>query len=154
MDQPEHPLRRQRQVNDSHPQRLRDRLEGRTGLFVYGGRKRANLLLNESDRNADPVRHPIIRTHPETGRKLLYFDQGKILCIEGLEKTESDALLDELTAFMADPPARISHRWRKGDVVIWDNRCSYHKAAGDYPPEENRIHWRTSIKDYGVAQGA
>ncbi len=37
--------------------------------------------------------------------------------------------------------------WRKGDIVIWDNRCSYHKAAGDYPPEEDRIHWRVSIKE-------
>ena len=39
---------------------------------------------------------------------------------------------------------------RQGDIVIWDNRCSYHRAAGDYPPEEDRIHWRVSINDYGV----
>jgi taurine dioxygenase len=37
-----------------------------------------------------------------------------------------------------------------GDVVIWDNRCSYHMAAGDYPPEQDRVHWRTSIKDFAV----
>jgi taurine dioxygenase len=42
-----------------------------------------------------------------------------------------------------------THQWRVGDIVIWDNRCSYHKAAGDYPPEEDRIHWRVSIKEYG-----
>ena len=41
------------------------------------------------------------------------------------------------------------HVWREGDIVIWDNRCSYHKAA-DYPPEEDRIHWRISINEYGV----
>jgi taurine dioxygenase len=48
---------------------------------------------------------------------------------------------------MIQPDAQYRHTWRKGDVVIWDNRCSYHKAAGDYPPEEDRIHWRVSIKE-------
>ena len=48
---------------------------------------------------------------------------------------------------MIQPGAEYRHAWRKGDIVIWDNRCSYHKAAGDYPPEEDRIHWRVSIKE-------
>jgi taurine dioxygenase len=85
--------------------------------------------------------------HPETGRKGLYFDPGKILRIEGLEPQESDDLIDELTERMIQPEGEYRHRWRCGDVVIWDNRCSYHKAAGDYPPEEDRIHWRVSIKE-------
>ena len=91
--------------------------------------------------------HPVVRTHPETGRKGLYFDPGKILYIDGLEAAESDALIDELTERMIQPEGQYTHRWRKGDIVIWDNRCSYHKAAGDYPPEEDRIHWRVSIKE-------
>ena len=131
---------------------LKDRLEGKYGEFVYGGRKKANLLLNEEDRKAKPVRHPLVRVHPETGRKLLYFDQNKILRIEGLEAQESDAIVDELTRFMAEPPEQYRHKWRKGDIVIWDNRCSYHKAAGDYPPEEDRIHWRVSIKEHAVSR--
>ena len=48
---------------------------------------------------------------------------------------------------MIQPEGEYRHRWRQGDIVIWDNRCSYHKAAGDYPPEEDRIHWRVSIKE-------
>jgi taurine dioxygenase len=48
---------------------------------------------------------------------------------------------------MIRPEGEYRHRWRKGDVVIWDNRCSYHRAAADYPPEEDRIHWRVSIKE-------
>lgn len=128
------------------PPRLQDRLDGKFGLFKYGGRKQAHALLNEEDRKVPPVRHPLIRVHPETGRKLLYFDQNKILSIEGLDPAESVAIIDEMTAFMAQPPDQYRHEWRKGDVVIWDNRCSYHKAAGDYPPEEDRIHWRVSIK--------
>ena len=129
------------------PHRLKGRLDGRTGAFTYGGRREGKALLNEEDRDWKPVFHPIIRTHPETGRKALYFDPGKILKIEGLEAQESDALIDELTGYMIQPDGQYRHKWCKGDIVIWDNRCSYHKAAGDYPPEEDRIHWRVSIKE-------
>jgi taurine dioxygenase len=132
---------------DALPARLRDLLEGRKGAFTYGGRRKATALLNEEDKNLPPAFHRIIRTHPETGRKALYFDPGKILRIEGLEPAESDAVIDELTERMIVPGGEYRHRWRKGDIVIWDNRCSYHRAAGDYPPEEDRIHWRVSIKE-------
>src|SRR5262245_44590332 len=80
---------------DALPQRLKDRLEGKLGAFTYGGRRKNTRLLNEEDRNWIPVFHPIIRTHPETGRKALYFDPGKILRIEGLPAEESDAIIDE-----------------------------------------------------------
>ena len=83
----------------------------------------------------------------ETGRKALYFDPGKILSIDGLDERESDALIEELTGYMIQPDGQYRHRWSRGDIVIWDNRCSYHRAAGDYPPEEDRIHWRVSIKE-------
>jgi taurine dioxygenase len=131
---------------DALPPALKARLEGRLGAFVYGGRNKSQALLNPEDRDRPPALHPIIRTHPETGRKGLYFDPGKILRIEGLEPAESDALIDELSERMIVPEGEYRHPWRKGDVVIWDNRCSYHKAAADYPPEEDRIHWRVSIK--------
>jgi taurine dioxygenase len=136
---------------DALPRRLKDRLEGRLGAFTYGGRRKHTALLNEEDRDWTPVFHPIIRTHPETGRKALYFDPGKILRIEGLPEAESDALIDELKGYMIQPDAEYHHKWRKGDIVIWDNRCSYHRAAGDYPPEEDRIHWRVSIKERAAA---
>lgn len=128
------------------PETLRQRLAGVRGAFTYGGRRRAVALLNEEDRNRPPAFHPILRTHPETGRTALYFDPGKILFLEGIDPAESDALIDELTARMIQPEATCRHHWRAGDIVIWDNRCAYHKAAGDYPPEEDRIHWRVTIK--------
>ncbi len=128
------------------PQHLKDKLEGKVGNFKYGGRKQLNLLLDEKDRHVAPVWHPLVQVHPETGRKLLYFDQGKILSIEGLDAAESDAIINEMVGYFVEPPCQYRHKWRKGDIVIWDNRCSYHKAAGDYPPEEDRIHWRVSIK--------
>jgi putative 2-oxoglutarate oxygenase len=132
------------------PQRLKQRLDGAKGAFTYGGRRGPSQLLNEEDRDWKPVFHPIIRLHPETGRKSLYFDPGKIVSIIGATAEESNALIEELTGYMIQPEAEYRHKWRRGDVVIWDNRCSYHKAAGDYPPEEDRIHWRVSINDYGI----
>ena len=75
--------------------------------------------------------HPIVRTHPDTGRKALYFDPGKILRVEGLAEEESNAIIDDLTRYMVQPASEYHHQWKKGDIVIWDNRCSYHKAAGD-----------------------
>jgi taurine dioxygenase len=135
---------------DAMPERLKQRLDGVLGAFTYGGRKQSQALLNPEDRDRPPAFHPIIRTHSETGRKSLYFDPGKILYIQGAEKAESDALIDELTELMIQPDGEYRHRWSVGDVVIWDNRCSYHKAAGDYPPEQDRIHWRTSIKEPAV----
>jgi taurine dioxygenase len=135
---------------DALPQRLKDRLDGVIGAFSYGGRRGKAKLLNPEDQDWTPVYHPIVRTHPETGRKSLYFDPGKIVGFVGLEDREGDELIAELKERMITPDAEYHHVWRKGDIVIWDNRCSYHKAAGDYPPEEDRIHWRVSINDYSV----
>ncbi|HEX3862196.1 MAG TPA: TauD/TfdA family dioxygenase [Stellaceae bacterium] len=135
---------------DVLPQRLKDRLEGVIGAFAYGGSRGGSRLLDSADRDWKPVFHPIIRTHPETARKSLYFDPGKICYFVGVEEKESAELIAELKERMVVPDAEYHHVWRKGDIVIWDNRCSYHRAAGDYPPEEDRIHWRVSINDYGV----
>ena len=129
------------------PENIKQRIAGRVGAYVYGGRRQATALLNAEDRSKPPALHPLARKHPETGRTGLYFDPGKILRIEGLPDEESSALIDELTTYMVQPEAEYHHQWKKGDIVIWDNRCSYHKAAGDYPPEEDRIHWRVSIKE-------
>jgi taurine dioxygenase len=135
---------------DALPQRLRERLDGVIGAFSYGGRRGKSALLNPEDQDWKSVFHPIVRTHPETGRRALYFDPGKICYFVGIDDKEGDELIAELCQRMIVPDAEYHHVWRKGDVVIWDNRCSYHRAAGDYPPEEDRIHWRVSINDYGV----
>ena len=132
---------------DALPERLKSLLEGRTGAYVYSKNKAAQMLLNEEDRDWTPVLHPLIRTHSETGRKSLFFDPGKIVCIDGLEQERSDAVIAELTELMIQPGAQYSHEWRVGDIVIWDNRCLVHRAAADYPPEEARIHWRVPLKE-------
>ena len=134
---------------DALPQRLKERLAGRYGVYVYGGRRAPSPLLSAEDHKAKkPAFHPLFRTHPETGRKVLYFDPVKVLRIEGFDPAESDELIEELTGQMVQPGADYRHKWSKGDIVIWDNRCSFHKATGDYPPEEDRIHWRVSINPH------
>ena len=122
---------------DALPVRLKSLLERRRGTFTYGGGKRgSDALLNPEDRGHDPVFHPVIRTHSETGRKSLYFDPGKIVYVEGLEPADSDPLIDEIEERMVVADASCyDHRWRVGDIVIRDNRCMVHKAAGDYPPQ-------------------
>ena len=137
-------------AHDALPAALRNQIGARRGAFTYAGRSSMSAqLLNPEDRDWTPVLHPIIRTHPESGRKGLYFDPGKIVAVEGLPEDESDALIAELKDYMIQPGGQYRHKWRKGDVVIWDNRCTYHRAAADYPPEEDRIHWRVSIKPTG-----
>ena len=135
---------------DALPERLKQRLDGVVGAFAYGGRRGKARLLNPEDQDWASVYHPIFRVHPETGRKSLYFDPGKIVDLVGIEREEADAIIAELTQCMVTQDAEYHHVWQKGDIVIWDNRCSYHKAAGDYPPEEDRIHWRVSINDFGI----
>ena len=130
---------------DALPESLRARLQDLRGAYVYGGRRKAQALLDQADRDWKPVFHPFVRKHPETGRDVLYFDPGKILYVDRLPENESDALIEELKSYMIQPDAEYRHKWRRGDIVIWDNRCSYHRAAGDYPPDEDRIHWRVSI---------
>jgi taurine dioxygenase len=129
------------------PDALKQRLQGLRGAYAYGARfKDGKALLDPEDRNVLPALHPLLTTHPETGRPVLYFDPMKLVRIEGLNPEASESLIEELRTYMLQPGADYTHKWRKGDIVIWDNRCSYHKAAGDYPPEEDRIHWRVSIK--------
>jgi alpha-ketoglutarate-dependent taurine dioxygenase len=83
------------------PQRLKDRLDGVVGAFAYGGRRGKAKLLDPEDQDWQPVFHPIVRAHPETGRKSLYFDPGKICYFVGIEDEEGDAVRGELERDLA-----------------------------------------------------
>jgi taurine dioxygenase len=90
--------------------------------------------------------HPIVRTHPETGRKALYVSPRHTLAIEGLEPGESESLLLDLFAVQQRPEHIYIHKWQRGDVVIWDNRCLLHKACGGIKPPGIRHMHRTVIE--------
>ena len=93
-----------------------------------------------------PKKHPMVRTHPETGRKTLYISIRFTIGIAGLPEDEENELLDALFAHQADQGNDYVHQWRTGDLVLWDNRCTNHRALGQIsePPNIRRMH-RTTL---------
>src|SRR5260221_6643924 len=94
----------------------------------------------------DDVVHPLVRTHPETGRKALYLNPNRMEKIVGMDRDASDALLDRLTAHATQPRYQYRHKLRRGDIVIWDNRCTMHKANADYPAGAQRLMHRIIVE--------
>jgi taurine dioxygenase len=92
-----------------------------------------------------PVWHPVVRTHPETGRRALFVSEHFTTRIEGLPHDEGQAVLAELFAHQTQPQLVYRHRWQPHDLVFWDNRALLHLAAG-CPPEQRRKHYRTTIE--------
>jgi len=89
--------------------------------------------------------HPIVRTHPDTGRKAIYVNPIHTVRVVGLSEEESANLLDYLYSYCAQPEFQYAHRWTVGDVVMWDQRCTMHRAAGGAPPDQRRVLLRTMI---------
>jgi taurine dioxygenase len=92
-----------------------------------------------------PVVHPLVRTHPETGRKALYLCGERMERIEGMDPAESEELLLELLDHATQPQFEYRHKWLPGDILIWDNRCTMHKANGDYAAGETRYLYRITL---------
>ncbi len=92
--------------------------------------------------------HPLVCRHPETGRKVLYLGRRGNAYIPELPAAESDALLDELWRYTTRPELVLSHQWRVGDVLMWDNRCTMHRRD-EFAADSRRIMHRSQIK--GIA---
>lgn len=105
-------------------------------LQQEGGRDRYRRAQEETP----PVEHPLIVTHPVTGKDLLYVNPTFTSRIVGLSKTESAALLDMLFVHLLKPEFQVRFKWRPDDLAIWDNRATQHYATGDYYPEYRRMH--------------
>ena len=84
--------------------------------------------------------HPVVRTHPETGRKSLFLNRAFTTRIMGLRENKSSAILKLLLNHVEDVNFQIRFRWEKNDVAFWDNRCVQHRALWDYWPEERMGH--------------
>jgi taurine dioxygenase len=87
-----------------------------------------------------PQSHPIVRTHPVTGRKALFVNATFTQYIEGMERAESDALLQSLYDIVKLPEVQVRFNWTKGAVAVWDNRATQHYAVADYWPQYRRMH--------------
>jgi taurine dioxygenase len=145
------------QVYDALPDDVRRRAAGRTAInhpsklrnprvLVSTARPDAKEYYAATESLVPDMHHPVIRTHPETGKQAVYVSPRFSLAIDGLEPAESDELLDAIFAVMADKQFRYRHRWRDDDIVMWDNRCLTHRATGGYLlPDIRRMH-RTQIQ--------
>lgn len=99
---------------------------------VFG--KRLGKTPEELHATYPPMRHPVISTHPESGKQVIYVNTGFTSHIEGLTDKESGWLLDHLFATAADPEIQCRFRWQPGSIAFWDNRLCQHLAASDYFP--------------------
>lgn len=147
---------------DDLPDEVKERLEGRVAVHdfvkfwdmmrIRPGSIRA-ALTPEQRAKKPPVRQPIFRVHPITGRRVLYCNPGYAMEIEGLDKAESDALLDYLFRHQSQQKYLHSHAWTPGDVLMWDNIGTTHNARADYGAGEPRFILRAQVMaslDYAV----
>lgn len=133
---------------------VKEKIEGRAAVhdfahFRIGMRKRgkSEAEIEEFNRLYPMVEHPVVRTHPETGRRGLYVNAAFTQHIVGMDKAESDALLKHLYAQAAIPEYQCRFRWEQDSIAFWDNRASQHYAASDYWPAVRRMERVTIIGD-------
>ncbi len=139
---------------DTLPEDTRRLIDGLGAVHVRDRRKNPRAQLTEDfDRDVEayysiPVPdsvHPMVRTHPETGRKALFVSPRFAVTIDGMDDAEAQPLLDELYAHQIRPEFIYRHKWRLGDVVFWDNRSTIHLSCGGIKPPGIRHLHRTSI---------
>lgn len=131
---------------------MRAMLDELTGIYsarMNGGRgnREENKYMKMKDtEKAEQIEaeHPVVRTHPETGRKALYVSNRHTVRFKGMTEEESRPLIDFLQAHCTRPEFTARVRWEKGTVTIWDNRCCQHFAINDYQGQR-RVMWRLPV---------
>jgi len=136
-------------VYEALPAPLKARIAGlrikHDGTYNSGGYVRQGVTVTGDPRTSPGALHPLVCTHPDTGRRLLYLGRCRNAYLAGLDLEESEALLDELWSYVARPEFAWEHVWRAGDLVLWDNRCTMHRRDA-FDPGARRIMHRTQIK--------
>ncbi len=139
---------------DDLPNAMKRRIDPLVAIHHYGNRNNvdeatrtaASVLTPEQKAKMPLITHPVVRTHPVTGRKALYAVSGSSFGIVGMRDDEAHALLDELAAHATHPRYRLSLPYGVGDVVIWDNASLLHSATL-VDPAHPRTLWRITIKE-------
>lgn len=132
------------------PASMKRRLDGLKAIHRYSARRRVadsprpKLTQAQLDETPD-IAHPIVRTHPHTGRKALYVTAGECIGIEGMPEDEAVELIGELDAHCVRPEFLYRHQWRVGDLLMWDNASAMHLAICDYALPERRLMHRTTV---------
>ena len=135
---------------DALPAEKRDWLAEQSAVYDYVwdyARRQSHRppLSAEQIQNTPPVTHPCVRSHPETGRRTLFLSPVWVRKFEGMSEEESQPILKELTDFATGPDFTYRHSWRPGDVLIWDNRSTLHKACPFDETNARRLMHRTTI---------
>jgi alpha-ketoglutarate-dependent taurine dioxygenase len=115
------------------------------GTYNSGGYVREGVTPTDDPRIAPGALHPLVCIHPETGRRCLYLGRRRNAYIEGLPLDSSESLLNELWSRATEERLTWRHRWRVGDLVLWDNRCTMHRRDS-FDPATRRLLHRTQIK--------
>ena len=131
------------------PSDLKDRLQGRLAMNSYEpGYGASNVKMRINTAPTEVTRsyaHPVFRTHPATGRKAIYVNRLMTEYIVGMPREESDEVLQALFAHQEQPRFQYEHRWRIGDLLMWDNRCTLH-ARRDFDAAHLRKLRRVTVK--------
>jgi taurine dioxygenase len=132
------------------PEAKRKRISGLKAIHRYSARRRVAdsprpKLTAEQIAETPDIAHPIVRTHPYTGRKSLYVTAGECIGIEGMPEDEAVDLIAELDAHCVKPEFLYRHKWQVGDLLMWDNATSMHLAICDYALPERRLMHRTTV---------
>ena len=114
-----------------------------TGMYGKGDTGRSMDIRPSDDAQATQT-HPIIRTHPESGRQSLFGCAGYIVGVEGMNQQEGWDLITEIYRWQTRPEFQYRHKWTKDMLVMWDNRCTLHMATGGYAGHDRLLH-RTTI---------
>lgn len=136
------------------PAALKSRIDGLKAVNSYAkgyarvrkGEGALKPLTEEQKRMVPDVEHPLVRTHPYTGKKCLFVIQQYTSRIMGLDPEESQALVDELAAHITKPEFVYRHKWSVGDFLIWDNCATQHCAVVDYDLPQRRLMERTTLR--------
>ena len=139
---------------DALPQEIKTRLDGMTAThnfekFWENMRQNKNsgrpAMTDEQRKRRPPVVHPVFMTHPITGKKVLYCNEGYALRINELSQAESDEMLDFLFRHQLEMRFRYTHDWNENDLLIWDHLGTIHRAIADYAPDEIRLMRRCQV---------
>ena len=133
------------QAYEAVPPALKEILKGKKALHIHEY-NRAKQAGSSGDISGIPhFHHPVFITHPETGRKTLFVDRLMTTRIEGMSQQESDAILGQLYEIGERRDFIFEHKWKLGDFLMWDNRCTIH-ARTDFPKEERRLLRRCTVE--------
>jgi taurine dioxygenase len=131
---------------DALPAGLQQRLQGLRALHRAGAKQYApGSTLADAVKALPDVIHPVIRTHPVTGRKAIYVRAGECVGIVGMPEAEAVPLIQELSDFVLRPAFLYRHQWQVGDLLMWDNCCAQHRAIKDYALPQRRLMYRVTV---------